>query len=63
MDDQIPLTDNILYDAPTIAAATPKLERALRDMKKLPPTIARQREMESIERELERRREGRPRGG
>lgn len=53
--NDIPEFDGILYDIPSPAAPTPILERALRELKELPPTRLRKKDIELLERELAER--------
>lgn len=50
--NNIPEFDGIIYDIPSPAAPTSELERAVRELKELPPTPVRKKDIELIEREL-----------
>lgn len=51
----IPVSDNILYDAPGPEASTAELLSAVAEMRALPPTRGRQLEIEWLVAELARR--------
>lgn len=50
--NDIPEFDNILYETPSPGEPTPVLERALRELKELPPTRWRLASIAMLEQEL-----------